>query len=82
MDEWNKFDGKELPGKESFYSNLTMEDISDTDYKHANNVFKKFNDYVRSDTLLLADIFENFRHACLNNYGFDPAHFVSLPGLA
>ena len=82
MDEWNKFDGKELPGKESFYSNLTMEDISDTDYKHANNVFKKFNDYVRSDTLLLADIFENFRHACLNNYGLDPAHFVSLPGLA
>ena len=91
MDEWNKFDEKELPGKESFYSNLTMEDISDTDYKHANNVFKKFNLnnlgdyhdlYVRSDTLLLADIFENFRHACLNNYGFDPAHFVSLLGLA
>ena len=90
MDEWNKFDEKELPGKESFYSNLTMEDISDTDYKHANNVFKKFNLnnlgdyydlYVRSDTLLLADIFENFRHAYLNNYGLDPAHFVSLPGL-
>ena len=68
-----------------------MEDISDTDYKHANNVFKKFNLnnlvdyhdlYVKSDTLLLADIFENFRHACLNNYELDPAHFVSLPGLA
>ena len=43
MDEWNKFDEKKLPSKESFYSNLTMEDISDTDYKHANNVFKKFN---------------------------------------
>ena len=91
MDEWNKFDEKELPVKESFYSNLTMEDISDTDYKHANNVFKKFSLnnlgdyhdlYVKSDTLLLADIFENFRHACLNNYGLDPAHFVSLPGLA
>ena len=91
MDEWNKFEEKELPGKESFYSNLTMEDISDTDYKHANNVFEKFNLnnlgdyhdlYVRSDTLLLADIFENFRHACLNNYRLDPAHFVSLPGLA
>ena len=65
MDEWNKFDEKELPVKESFYSNLTMEDISDTDYKHANNIFKKFNLnnlgdyhdlYVKSDTLLLADI--------------------------
>ena len=41
MYEWNEFDEKELPVKESFYSNLTMEDISDTDYKHANNVFKK-----------------------------------------
>ena len=91
MDEWNKFDEKELPVKEWFYSNLTMEDRSDTDYKHTNNVFKKFDLnnlgdyydlYVRSDTLLLADIFENFRHACLNNYELDPAHFVSLPGLA
>ena len=87
----NKFDEKELPVKESFYSNLTMEDISDTDYKHANNVFKKFNVnnlgeyhdlYVRSDMLLLADVFENFRNACMNNYKLDPARFISLPGLA
>ena len=73
------------------YHGITMEDISDTDYKHANNVFEKFNLnnlgdyhdlYVRSDTLLLADVFENFRNACLNNYELDPAHFISLPGLA
>ena len=91
MDESNKFDEKELPVKKSFYSNLMMEDISDTDYKHANNVFKKFDLnnlgdyhdlYMRSDTLLLADVFENFRNACLSNYELDPAHFVSLPGLA
>ena len=37
---------------------------------------------MRSDTLLLADVFENFRNACLSNYELDPAHFVSLPGLA
>ena len=68
-----------------------ISDISDTDYKHANNVLEKFNLnnlgdyhdlYVRSDTLLLADVFENFRNACLNNYELDPRHFVSLPGLA
>ena len=91
MDGWNKFNEKVLPSKESFYSSLTMEDISETDYAHANNVFKKFNInnlgeyhhlYVRSDTLLLADIFENFRQSCLENYELDPAHFVSLPGLA
>ena len=91
MDEWDKFNEKKLTCKESFYSNLTMEDINDTDYKHANNVFEKFNLnslgdyhdlYVRSDTLLLADVFENFRNACLSNYELDPTHFVSLPGLA
>ena len=91
MDEWDKFNEKELPSKGSFYSNLTMEDISDTDYVHASNVFKKFDIknlgeyhdlYVRSDTLLLADVFENFRNACMKNYELDPAHFVSLPGLA
>ena len=80
-----------MPGKESFYSNLTLENISEIDYTHANNVFKKFNInnlgeyhdlYVRSDTLLLADIFENFRQSCLENYELDPAYFVSLPGLA
>ena len=91
MDEWNRFNEKELPVKELFYSNLMMEDITDTDYKHANNVFKmfdiknlgEFHDlHVRSDTLLLADVFENFRNACMKNYELDPAHFVSLPGLA
>ena len=91
MDEWDKFNEKIIPGKESFYSNLTLENISETDYAHANNVFKKFNInnlgeyhdlYVRSDTLLLADIFENFRQSCLKTYELDPAHFVSLPGLA
>ena len=91
IDEWDKFNEKVLPGKESFYSNLTLENIRETDYAHANNVFKKFNInnlseyhdlYVRSDTLLLADILENFRQSCLKNYELDPDHFVSLPGLA
>ena len=91
LDQWNKFNEKVLSSKESFYSSLTMEDISETDYAHAKNVFKKINInnlgeyhdlYVRSDTLLLADIFENFRQSCLENYELDPAHFVSLPGLA
>ena len=91
IDEWDKFHEKVLPGKESFYSNLTLENISEIDYAHANNVFKKFNInnlgeyhdlYVKSDTLLLADIFKNFRQTCLKNYELDPAHFVSLPRLA
>ena len=91
MDGWNKFNEKLIPSKELFYSNLTLENISEVDYMHANNVFKTFelnnlgdyhDLYVRSDTLLLADIFENFRKACIKNYELDPANFVSLPGLA
>ena len=91
MDNWERFNETSLPSKESFYSNLNMEDIDDIDYRHGNNVCNKFklNNlgdyyylYVQSDTLLLADVFENFRDMCLKEYELDPAHFLSLPGLA
>ena len=91
MDNWERFDETSLPNKESFYSNLNMENIDDIDYRHGNNVFKRFklknlgeyhDLYVQSDTLLLADVFENFRNMCLEVYELDPAHFLSLPGLA
>ena len=92
MDNWKRFNETSLPSKESFYSNLNMENIKDIDYRHGNNVFNKFklnnlgeyhNLYVQSDTLLLlADVFENFRDMCLKEYELDPAHFLSLPGLA
>ena len=88
MDGWNKFNEKSIPSKESFYSSLTLENITEVDYAHAKNVFNlnnlgEYHDlYVRSDTLLLADVFENFRNVCMKNYELDPAHFVSLPGLA
>ena len=91
MDGWDKFNETSIPNKESFCSNLTMENIIEKDYIHANNVFKTFklnnlgdyhDLYVQSDTLLLADVFENFRKACIKTYELDPAHFISLPGLA
>ena len=68
-----------------------MENIDDIDYRHGNNVFKEFklknpgeyhDLYVQSDTLLLADVFENFRNMCIKVYELDPAHFLSLAGLA
>ena len=34
MDSWQRFDETSLPDKESFYSNLNMEDITDVDYRH------------------------------------------------
>ena len=68
-----------------------MENIDDIDYRHGNNVVKRFelknlgeyhDLYVQSDTLLLADVFENFRNMFIKVYELDPAHFLSLPGLA
>ena len=90
MDSWERFNETSLPSKEDFYSNLNMEDIDDIDYRHGNNVFKGFkldnlgdyhDLYIISDTLLLADVFENFRDMFIKVYILDPAHFVSLPGL-
>ena len=91
MDDWEKFNETSLPEKENFYSNLNMEDITDADYAHAKRVCKDFEIknlgeyydlYVQSDTLLLADVFENFRNMCLKIYKLDPAKFISAPGLA
>ena len=91
MDNWERFNETSLPNQKSFYSNLNMENINDIDYRHGNNVFKifglqnlgEYHDlYVQSDTLLLADEFDNFRNKCLEVYELDPAHFLSLPGFA
>ena len=90
-DTWEKISEISLPSKEDFYSNLNMENISDIDYRHVDNVFKVFklenlgnyhDLFVQSDTLLLADVFNNFRDMCIKEYELDPAHFLSLPGLA
>ena len=90
MDSWQRFD-ETLPDKEAFYSSLNMEDITDVYYRHGKTVFeylinKNLGDYhdlyVQSDTLLLEDVFENFRNMCIKVQELDPAHFLSAPGLA
>ena len=71
MHSWEKFDETALPPKKDFYSNLNLENISDGDYTHAQKIWDVFhiknlgkyhNLHVQSDTLLLADILENFRN--------------------
>ena len=91
MNNWEKFNEASLAPKKTFYSNLNVENISDEDYIHAQKVWDVYkiknlgeyhNLYVQIDTLLLADVFENFRNMCLNIYELDPVCFVSAPGLA
>ncbi|XP_025264481.1 uncharacterized protein LOC112637930 [Camponotus floridanus] len=78
-----------LPPRESFYSSLIGDTVSESDYAHATRVCKRFSVenldeysdlYLKIDVLLLADVFENFRAACLESYGLDPAYYFTLPG--
>ena len=91
MDSWETFNETSLSDKQDFYSELNLEDITDKDYAHAQKVWEvfeiktlcKYHDfYVQCDTLLLEDVFENFRDKCTEIYELDPAHFLSAPGLA
>ena len=86
-----KLEEMQLSPKEEFYSKLNDEEINDDDYQHAINVWNTFkcktirdyhNLYLKSDVLLLADVFENFRKTCLKHYNLDPAHYYTSPGLA
>ena len=91
MDGWKKFEETSLLSKDAFYSRFNMKDISDHDHEHAQqiwNIIEKktlgcyHNTYLKTDVLLLADVFETFRNTCLKHYKLDPAYFYTTPGLA
>ena len=67
-----------------------MSGVGNEDYEHSNRVWKEFGHkdlgeyhdlYLKTDAILLANVFEAFRKVCLKNYGLDPAHFYTAPGL-
>ena len=91
VDKPSKLDYPSLPPIEDFYDNLSKESCSNEDYEHAQKVwkhfkcktFKDYHDlYLKTDVLLLADVFETFRTLSLNIYGLDPAWYISAPGLS
>ena len=91
MSEWEKFIETKLPLKEEFYSKLNMAGVSEEDYEHARSVWREFEIknlgeylylYLKTDVILLANVFEAFREVCLKNYGLDLAHFYTVLGLA
>ena len=91
FDNFGKLSSTSLPPKEAFHSILNDSGISEEDYIHAQNVWETFNMktmrdyhdlYLKSDVLLLSDVFENFRDVCLDNYHLDPIFYYTAPGLA
>ena len=86
-----KINETSLPEKEDFYSNLDMGDITDADYAYTKRVYKDFEIknigeyhdlHVQSDTLLLVNVFGNFRNICLEIYELVHSKFLSAPGSA
>ena len=90
MDSWERFNETSLPPKKDFYSELTLEVISDKVCAHAQKLFGEYctdlgdyhDLYVQTDTLLLADVFENFKSKYFEIYLLDPSYFLSARGLA
>ena len=85
MDSFGRFSEKKLPTKDDFYSILNDERISYTQYVHAikvwntfklNNIGEYHDLYLKSDVLLLTDVFENFRKTCMQYYKLD--HVIIL----
>ncbi|XP_070172232.1 uncharacterized protein [Polyergus mexicanus] len=89
VDDVDKLLETRLPPREAFHSSLTGDAISESDYARAIRVWKRFRVetlgdysdlYLKTDVLLLADVFENFRDACMRSYNLDPAYYYTLPG--
>ncbi|CAB3989883.1 Gastrula zinc finger, partial [Paramuricea clavata] len=91
LDDISKLNTEGLPSRDKFYSSLYESEVKDEDYQRALKVWDHFGMktmrdyhdlYLETDVLLLADVFENFRRTCLENYKLDPAHYMSAPGLS
>ena len=91
MSSIEKFNEISLPLKEKFLSQLNDCGILDEDYEHEHKVWKEFDIttksdyhdlYLKTDVLLLADVFQEFRSVCLEKYSLDLAWYYTSPGLS
>ena len=91
MDSFETFSEDKLPDRCEFYSFLKDKNISEKKYLTSINVWNTFKMntmgdyhdlYLKTDVLLLADVFEKFINTCLEYYGLDPCQYFSSPGLS
>ena len=81
FDSLERFKETSLPPKEAFFNHLKSTFLKEEDYEHAQNVLPKFYHhlYLRTDILLLADVFTAFRKMYMEYYSKDPAHCLTTP---
>ena len=91
MNSFKKFSENKLPDRSKFLTSIEDKRISEKYYFKAVDIWNVFNMntmgdyhdlYLKTDVLLLADVFENFISTCLDYYGLDPCHYFSSPGLS
>ena len=91
IDSYDKLFVNQLPPKSEFYSKLNDSNISDEDYQQAHKVWQSFkcksfldyhNLYLKSDVLLLADVWESFRNTCYKYYELDCVYYYTAPGFS
>lgn len=91
LDSFEKFNDSKLPSKSDFYSKLNKSHINQSEYDFAQELWNKFDCktlkdylelYLKADVLGQADVFEAFRRVCFKNYGLDPLHYYTAPGLS
>ena len=91
MDSFKRFSKNKLPDRSKIFSPLKDKCISEKEYERANNVWNVFkmnsmgdccDFYLKTNVLLLADVFQKFISTCLDYYGLDPCHYFSSPGLS
>uniref|UniRef100_A0A158P4N4 DNA-directed DNA polymerase n=1 Tax=Tetranychus urticae TaxID=32264 RepID=A0A158P4N4_TETUR len=90
MDSWERFEEESLPSIDKFFSHLSLKTIDKQSYDRLLDIWEHFNCknlgdfhdiYLKVDVLLLAAIFQNFRATSLKQFGLDPCHYFSTPGL-
>ena len=91
FDNTKKYNEQKLPNKEEFFNKINNKNITDDDYNHAKNVFKKFECknlldysilYLKTDLCPISDVFQKFSNFAHEKYEIDPRHSYTLPGFS